>query len=126
MHRLLVHLYQLLIHHDLIELRFHRRDQLVQNISECEVSAVSLKKAATDLRPTCAVKNELRSSDANGVGYVARLNIRNRSRCSRQRYLNVSDLRRRRFEKGCSPCSSARCCTTCPSCRPENPRANEV
>src|SRR5438552_2898032 len=39
MHRLLVHLNELSIDHDLIELRFHSRDELIQNIPEREVRA---------------------------------------------------------------------------------------
>ncbi len=59
MHRLLVHLDQLSIHHNLVELRFHRRDELVQNISKREVGAVALKERAANLIETCAIKNQL-------------------------------------------------------------------
>ena len=67
MHRLLVHRDEFSIDHDLVELRFHGRDELVQNISEREVGAVSLKKRAANLRPARAVKNQLRSENADAV-----------------------------------------------------------
>src|SRR5438128_11136136 len=113
MHRLLVHADQLSIEYDLVELRFHDRNQLVQNISECEISAVSLKKRAADLRPACAVKNQLRSKDANGVGHIALLSTANNHWCRRRsgkRCVNLPALRRKRFDKGGS---AARRCSRC-------------
>src|SRR4029077_2816733 len=96
MHRLLVHLDQLSIHHNLVELSFHRRDELVQNISKREVGAVALEKRAANLIETCAVKNQLRSKNADGVGNIGSLNIRKRHWCWRwsgQRYLDFPALR---------------------------------
>ena len=71
MHRLLLNFDELSIDHYLVELRLHGREELVQNIAEREVGAVSLKKRAANRRPGCAVKNQLRSKDGNVVGYIA-------------------------------------------------------
>ena len=76
MYRLLVHTDQLSIDHNLVKLRFHDRDELVQNIAECEISAVSLKKRAADLRVACAVKNQLCSQNADRVGDIALLGVK--------------------------------------------------
>src|SRR6267378_1961268 len=77
MHRLLVHLDELSIDHDLVKLRFHGRDQLIQNISEREVGAVALKKRAPDLIESCAVKDQLTSENGDAVGHIAYLSGRN-------------------------------------------------
>src|SRR5205814_6713446 len=72
---LLVYLHELAIDDDLVKLRFHRGDQLIQNIAESELCAVALKKSAPDLIESCAVKNELRPRNTDRVGDIARLNI---------------------------------------------------
>src|SRR5204862_6039745 len=59
MHVLLVHTDELAINNDLVELRFHRSDQSIQDIAESEVGAVALKESAPDLIEGCTVKNEL-------------------------------------------------------------------
>src|SRR5215468_7041827 len=69
----LVHLHELAIDDDLVKLGFYGRDELIQDITESEVSAIALKKSAADLIERCAVKNELRPSDANRVGDIALL-----------------------------------------------------
>jgi hypothetical protein len=48
---------QLSIDHDLVELRFHGREQLVQRIAEREVGAVPLKESSPDLMVSGPVKN---------------------------------------------------------------------
>ncbi len=71
MHRLFLHFDKLSIDHDLVELRFHGREQLVQNIAEREVGAVPLKESSPDLIESCAIKNQLRSDNGDAVRYVA-------------------------------------------------------
>ena len=73
---MLLHLDELSIDHYLVELRFHNRDELVQNIAEREVGAVSLKEGPANRRPGGAVKNELRSKNADRVGYIAEFSTR--------------------------------------------------
>src|SRR6266487_1580291 len=127
MHRLLLNFDELSIDHYLVELRFHSRDELVQNIAEREIGAVPLEKGAANRWPCCAVKNELRSKNADGIGDIARLHIRNRCRGrSGQWCLNIPNLRRGRFEKGCSPSRASRRCTSPARRRAENPRALQV
>src|SRR6476660_102230 len=126
MHRLLVHADQLSIHYNLIELRFYSGNELIQYVAEREVGAVTLKERAANLWKGCAVKNQLRSKNADGIGNVARFG--KRSRCRRrsgQRHLNVPDLRGGRFEKGGSPRRTSRR-RTCPTRRSENPRALQI
>jgi hypothetical protein len=97
-HGLLLHVDELSIDHYLVELRFHRRDELVQDVTEGEVGAVALKESAPDLVESCAVKNQLRSEDGDGVRYIAELNICSTCRCRRrvcQRRLGFPDLGRR-------------------------------
>src|SRR5437868_5387003 len=77
MHRLLVHLDELSIDHDLIELRFHGRDELIQNIPKRKVGAVALKKRAPDLIESCAVEDQLTSENRDAVGHIACLSGRN-------------------------------------------------
>src|SRR5437879_8474157 len=94
MHRLLLHFDELAIDHNLVKLGFHGREELVQNIPEREVCAVTLKKRAANLWKGSAVKNELLSKNADGVGDVACLHIRDR--CRRwigQWCLNIPGLR---------------------------------
>src|SRR5215831_7205278 len=101
-HVFLVHFHKLAIDYDLVKLRFHRRDERVQNIAESEVCAVALKKSAPDLIESCAVKNELRSRNTDRVGDIALLNIPDRCwRCSSQWCTNIPDLRRQSLHKGC-------------------------
>src|SRR5256885_6753845 len=96
MHRLLVHLNELSIDHDLIELRFHSRDELIQNIPEREVGAVALKKRPPDLIESCAVKDQLTSENGDVVGHIACLGSRDAWCWRRIRY-----LRSRRVHNGC-------------------------
>src|SRR6266478_9827339 len=76
MHRLLLNLDKLSIDHDLVELRFHGREELVQNIAEREIRAVPLKESPPDLIVSGAIKNQLRSGHLDAVGYIAQLSIR--------------------------------------------------
>ena len=76
MYRLFLYTNQRLINYNLIELCFHYRDDLVKCIAEREVGAVSLKEGTTNRRPGCSIKNQLRSKDADAVGYIAQLSIR--------------------------------------------------
>ena len=104
MHRLLVHLNELSIDHDLIELRFHSRDELIQNIPEREVGAVALKKRPPDLIESCAVKDQLTSENGDVVGHIARLDVRNTWCCCRRgggQSPCVCHLRSRRVHNGC-------------------------
>src|SRR4029077_13022420 len=94
-HVFLVHADELAVDDDLVELRFHRGDQLIQNIAESEVRAVALKKRAPDLIESCAVKDELRSRNAARVGDIALFNFRIRVwRCGSQRCTSIADLQR--------------------------------
>jgi hypothetical protein len=77
MYRLLLYFDKLSIDHDLIELCLHGREELIQNIAEREVGAVPLKESPADLRESRAIKNQLRSKNANGVGDIARLSSAN-------------------------------------------------
>ena len=83
------------IDHNLIELRFHDRDELIQNIAEREVGAVSLKEGSADRRPACSVKNQLRSGHANGVGYIALLSKKIWCRRRPGQWHGIPDLRGR-------------------------------
>src|SRR6478752_1761922 len=99
----LVHLHEVAIDDDLVKLRLHRRDQLIQNIAEGEIGAVALKESAPDLIESCAVKNELRPGNTDRVGDIALFNILDRGWRRRRRGLrpNVPDLRRQSFHQGC-------------------------
>jgi hypothetical protein len=112
LHRLLVHLDELAIDDDLIKLRFHGCDELIQNIPEREVGAVALKKRASDLIESCAVKDQLTSENGDVVGNIACLCRRN-GWCWRW----ICHLRSRRINKGRGAGAgprrgtTARCCT---------------
>ena len=75
-HIFLVHRDEFSIDHDLVELRFDRRNELVQNIAEREVSAVALKEGTANLVKCCAIKDELRAENADRVRDIALLNVR--------------------------------------------------
>ena len=97
----LVHADEIAVDDDLVKLRFHRRDQLVQDIAKREVGAVALKKRAPDLIESCAVKNELRPGNTDRVGDIALFNILDRGwRCSSQWCANIADLRRQLLPSG--------------------------
>ena len=70
-----LHFDKLSIDHDLVELRFHGRKQLVQNIAEREVGAVPLKESSPDLIESGAIKNQLRSDNGDAVRYVAEFGV---------------------------------------------------
>src|SRR5438477_7017811 len=72
---LLLHLNQLSIDHDLVELRFHGREELVQNVAEAEIGAISLKEGTANGWPTGAVKNQLCSKNTDGVGNIAQRSV---------------------------------------------------
>src|SRR5205823_8519163 len=97
LYRLLLHLDQFPIDHDLVELRFYGRKELVQNIAECEIGAVPLKEGAANGWPTGAVKNQLCSKNADAVGNIAGCKIATtRFRRCRRRHaqcLDILDLR---------------------------------
>src|SRR5205807_6437997 len=99
MYRLLVYFDEFSIDHDLIELRLHSRDELIQNIPKREIGAISLKKGAANFRESGAVKNQLRPKNANAVRDIARLSICNRwcRRGSSTWWLNISEHRTRRY-----------------------------
>src|SRR5438105_14136545 len=98
MHRLLLHFDELAIDHNLVELGFHGREELGQNIPEREVCAVPLKKRAANLWKGGAVKNELLSKNADGVGDVACVHVRDLCRRRIGEWcLTISDVRGRAF-----------------------------
>src|SRR4030095_1962763 len=74
-HGLFLHFDQLPINHDLVELRFHGRKQLIQNIAEREVRAVPVKESSPDLIESCAIKNQLRSDNGDAVRYVTEFRV---------------------------------------------------
>src|SRR5437016_5157642 len=107
MHRLLVHRDELSIDHDLIKLRFHSRDKLIQNIPECEVGAVSLKKRTANFRESRAIENQLPSENGDAVGQIAC-----RAHINGWGWRWICHLRSRRANKRCGAGRRPRCCTT--------------
>ena len=103
-----LHFDKLSIDHDLVELRFHGREQLVQNIAEREVGAVPLKESSPNLIERGAIKNQLRSDDGDAVRYVADLGVsdpwRRRRGGGGGGCPSVPDLRLRRLKErtGCA------------------------
>src|SRR2546430_7507610 len=77
MHRLLLNLDEFSIDHDLVELRLHRGDELVQRIAKREVGAVSLKKRTPDLIESRAIEDQLPSENGDAVGHITCLASRN-------------------------------------------------
>src|SRR6188472_509179 len=99
----LVHANEVTIDDYLVKLSFHNGDQLIQNIAKGEVGAVPLKKSATDLIESCAVKDELRSGNTDRVGDIASFNIPNgRWRCTHDGCTKIADLRGQSFHQRCS------------------------
>src|SRR5206468_10680936 len=74
-HGLFLHFDKLSIDHDLVELRFHSREQLVQNIAEREVGTVPLKESSPDLLESGAITNHLCSDKIDAVRYVAEFSV---------------------------------------------------
>src|SRR5207302_8768808 len=91
LYRLLLYLDQLSIDYDLVELRFHGGEELVQNVAECEIGAISLKEGTANGWPTGAVKNQLCSKNADAVGNINRCKTAT-SRFGRSRHWNAKYL----------------------------------
>src|SRR5437667_3691727 len=103
MHGLFLHFDKFSIDYDLVELRFHGREQCVQNIAEREVGAVPLKESSPDLIESGAIKNQLRSDNGDAVRYVAQFGVSSpwrRCRNGGGECPSISDLRPWRFNEG--------------------------
>src|SRR4029077_20199469 len=97
-HRFLLNFNELSVDHYLVELRFHSRDELVQNIAEREIGAVPLKEGTANRWPGGAVKDQLSSKNADAVGNIALIDIgnaRRRRSGGQRRTCDIPDLRRR-------------------------------
>src|SRR4029453_11764564 len=129
--RLFLHFDKFPIDHDLVELCFHGREQLVQNIAEREVGAVPLKERSPDLIERGAIKNQLRSDDRDAVRYVAEFGVSSPwRRCrggSGGGCPSIPDLRPRRLNEG-TRCARDRGCRPGrgPSRRADGTSVNEV
>src|SRR5207237_10519653 len=60
-YRLLLHHDQLAINDHLIKLRLHRRDDLIDRVSQREVSRIALEEGAANCAERAVIKNKLRS-----------------------------------------------------------------
>src|SRR5438067_2283905 len=66
-YRLLLHYNQLAINDHLIKLRLHRRDDLIDRVSQREVSRIALEESAANRAERTVVKNQLCSGDLDVV-----------------------------------------------------------
>src|SRR4029450_3525987 len=110
----LVHLDEFSLDHDLVELRFHSRDELVQSVAKREVGAVSLKKCAANLVKRRAVENQLSSKNTDGVRNIAKLHIWSGRRCR-------GALPHGRSSPACSSTTTRRSTTARRVCGPKDP-----
>src|SRR5207249_12012006 len=66
-YRLLLHYDQLAIDDHLIKLRLHRRDDLIDRVSQREVSRIALEEGAANCAERAVIKNQLCSGDLDVV-----------------------------------------------------------
>ena len=65
-----LHCNQRAIENHLIELCFHGGDHLIDTVSKCEISAVSLEESAANRAKSAVIKNQLGAGDADRIGSV--------------------------------------------------------
>src|SRR6202011_68656 len=64
---LLLHADERFVEDNLIVLRLHRGDNLIDDVAEREVGAVALKEGATNRAKSAVVENQLRAGDADRI-----------------------------------------------------------
>src|SRR5215475_12418397 len=70
--RFLLHNDQLAVQDDLVKLRFHRRDRLIDGVAKREVSRVALEERPAKRAERAVIKNQLFAGDLNIVIQIVR------------------------------------------------------